>query len=66
MITEEILHELVCPMGKYPLTTDGEYLVCTNCGTKFPVKLGIPVLLIDDALLPQGISDYKELKCFKK
>lgn len=66
MIKAEILQELVCPAGKFPLKAEGEYLVCTNCGAKFPVKEGIPVLLLDDAVLPEGITDYKKLNCFKK
>ena len=33
---------------------------------KFPVKDGIPLLLIDDAVLPEGVNNIEELKCFKK
>lgn len=65
-MNEKIIHDLVCPAGKFPLAAEGEYLVCTNCGAKFPVNEGIPVLLLDDAVLPDGIIEYKELKCFKK
>ena len=57
--------DLVCPLGKYPLKQTGEYLECTNCGAKYPVKDGIPLLLIDDAVLPDGINKIEELKCFK-
>jgi uncharacterized protein YbaR (Trm112 family) len=56
---------LVCPIGKFPLTGEEEYLVCTNCGAKFPVKEGIPFLIIDDAILPEGIKSVNELKCSK-
>ncbi len=62
----KILNDLVCPVGKYPLRVEGEYLVCTNCGAKYPVKNGIPFLLIDDAILPEGINSPEQLKCFKK
>jgi len=58
--------DLVCPLGKFPLKQTGEYLECTNCGAKFPVKEGIPLLLIDDAELPEGVNNIEELKCFKK
>jgi len=60
------IDDLVCPLGKFPLKQTGEYLECTNCGAKFPVKEGIPLLLIDDAVLPEGVNNIEELKCFKK
>lgn len=60
------IDDLVCPIGKFPLKVTGDMLECTNCGAKFPVKEGIPFLLIDDALLPAGIKEISELKCFKQ
>ncbi len=60
------IDDLVCPIGKYPLIETGDMLECTNCGAKFPVKEGIPMLLIDDAALPEGIKEMSELKCFRK
>jgi uncharacterized protein YbaR (Trm112 family) len=54
---------LVCPVGKYPLTAEGSYLVCTNCGAKYPVKDGIAMMLAEDALMPEGISSIADLKC---
>lgn len=62
----KILDELLCPAGKYPLKDEGEFLICTNCGAKYPVKNGIPMLMIDDAVLPDGVNTAQELKCFKK
>lgn len=60
------IDDLVCPIGKYPLRVSGDMLECTNCGAKFPVKENIPMLLIDDAVLPMGINNFEELKCFKE
>lgn len=57
--------DLVCPLGKYPLVQEAEFLVCTNCGVKFPVKEGILCLIIDDAILPDGIRYLDELNCSK-
>ena len=57
------IEDLVCPVGKYPLIESGESLECTNCGAKYPVIEGIPLLLIDDAVLPVGINSISELKC---
>lgn len=63
---EIFLDELVCPVGKYPLLKKGDSFVCSNCGAAFPVVEGIPHLLIDDAVLPEGINEYTSLLCFKE
>lgn len=64
MIDPKILESLSCPLGKNPLkVVDENTLECTNCGLKFPVKDGIPVLLLDQATLPEGVSSISELKC---
>ena len=60
------IEDLLCPIGKYPLQVSGDMLECTNCGAKFPVKENIPMLLIDDAVLPMGMNNFKDLKCFKE
>ncbi|MEO8514779.1 MAG: Trm112 family protein [Ignavibacteria bacterium] len=60
------IEDLVCPIGKYPLKESGEMLECSNCGAKYPVREGIPLMLVDDAILPDGVKDMNELKCFKE
>ena len=66
MIEIKFTGELVCPLGKFPLKQTGEYLECTNCGAKYPIAESIPLLLIDDAVLPEGVNKIEELKCFKR
>lgn len=66
MISKELLKVLICPIGKTPLKQKNETLVCSLCGVIYPVKDGIPVLLIDEAILPDGINSISELKCWKK
>jgi len=66
MFNPENLTELVCPLGKKELKLQDNYLVCTNCNVRYPIIEGIPVLLIDDAILPEGISSPDELKCMIK
>ena len=65
MINTELLGILRCPLGKAPLKIESEIFVCTKCGVIFPVRNEIPVLLIDEAKLPEGIKDISELECRK-
>jgi uncharacterized protein YbaR (Trm112 family) len=52
-IDEWLLDILACPKCRAPLRADegAEELACTNadCGLVYPVRDGIPVLLIDEA-----------------
>lgn len=66
MISTELLNVLRCPIGKAELKQENDFLICTNCGAKYPIEDGIPILLIDEAILPEGISSVNELKCMRK
>ena len=47
------------------IETENETLVCAECGVVFQIKDGIPILLIDEVILPDGINSISELKCRK-
>lgn len=64
MISERLLEILACPLGKAPVRLEGEYLVCTKCGGKYPIKDGIPVMLVDEMILPEGVKSIEELACY--
>ena len=51
MVSEELLAILACPACKGSLDADYEAqkLLCQSCGMEFPVRAGIPILLIDEA-----------------
>lgn len=59
---------LRCPHDPARLGTlrrePGKY-VCDPCGTTFPVRGGIPVLIPDEADLPEGIEKPGFLPCVK-
>ena len=57
-------NELVCPISKFPLKHEGDMLICTNCSAGFKIIDSIPGLLIEDIILPSGVKDISELKCF--
>ena len=44
-----LLAILACPVDHAPVREEGERLVCTSCGRRYPVRDGIPVMLIDEA-----------------
>ena len=52
VIDEELLKILACPLDKAPVALEGDRIVCSRCGRRYPVRDGIPVMLIDEAELP--------------
>lgn len=50
----EFLKRLACPVCKSPLAAEGEKLACCKCGRRYPVRDGVPVLLADEAEMPES------------
>jgi uncharacterized protein len=54
MMLKKILDVLVCPVPecRKPLTLapDESFLQCTACGRVYPVRDGIPILLVEQSL----------------
>ncbi len=56
-ISQELLDILACPACKaeVKLTPDGKALKCVACHRVYPIRDGIPVMLIDEATIePPG------------
>ncbi len=53
-IDAALLEILACPDCRSPLTHDeaASELVCTGCGLAYPIRDGIPTLLVDEARKP--------------
>ena len=49
MLPQELLDILVCPVDKAKVRQDGARLICDQCGRAYPVRDGIPVMLVDEA-----------------
>ena len=49
MIDAEVLKILACPVCKTDVELKDNKIVCVQCGRKYPVKDGIPVMLVDEA-----------------
>jgi uncharacterized protein YbaR (Trm112 family) len=52
-VDPELLAILACPLDKQPVKRVGNYLVCQECQRHYPIRDGIPVMLIDEALTPE-------------
>jgi len=66
MFNLEIIKDIVCPIGKKELKYEGNFLVCTNCGLKFPIVYNIPVMIVEEAILPVDVSSINDLSCKKR
>jgi uncharacterized protein len=57
MMLKKLLDALVCPVPEcrkpFKVAEDESYLQCTGCGRIYPVRDGIPVLLVDQARIPE-------------
>ncbi len=49
MIEKELLEILACPACKAPVVQKDDRIVCTACGRRYPIREGIPVMLVDEA-----------------
>ena len=51
LIHPDLAAVFVCPVDKGQLIEDveGSRLVCSDCDRRYPVRDGIPVMLIDEA-----------------
>jgi uncharacterized protein YbaR (Trm112 family) len=54
MIDKELLEIMACPKCKAGVRLENDKIICTNpeCGLRYPIRDGIPVMLIDEAEKP--------------
>lgn len=60
-IPKWLLEILACPVpecrGEIEFWADRQKLVCKKCGRRYPIRDGIPVMLIEEAELPPQGED---------
>ena len=49
MIDKELLDILACPACKSDISQENETIVCKQCGRRYPIKDGIPIMLIEES-----------------
>lgn len=60
MIEQTLLEILACPGCKAPVELQDDKIVCTGCGKRYPIRDGIPIMLVEEAEEPEtspGESD---------
>ncbi len=58
----ELLDILRCPLTRSRLRQEGDWLIAEAGGLAYPVRDGIPVMLIEEAKLPHGVGSLEEFK----
>jgi len=48
MIDKKLLEILACPICKSGIELKDNEIVCTKCNKHYPIKDGIPIMLIND------------------
>ena len=61
-IDQHLISILRCPVTRSKLRLEGDYLISEVGGLKYPVRDGIPVLLAEEAELPQGVATLDDFK----
>lgn len=60
VLDERLLKILACPLCKEKVELKGERLVCVKCGRAYPIRDGIPIMLVEEAELPDDKGEEKE------
>ena len=61
-IDAELLSILRCPLTRSRLRQEGDFLIAETGGLMYPVRDGIPVMLIEEAKLPPGVESLEAFK----
>lgn len=48
MIDKDLLDILACPLCKGDVILEDGKIICKKCKKKYPIKDGIPIMLIDE------------------
>jgi uncharacterized protein YbaR (Trm112 family) len=61
-VDQETLDLIRCPLTRSRLRQDGEHLVAEVGGLRYPIRDGFPVMLIEEAKLPDGVASLEDLR----
>ena len=61
-IDPDLLSILRCPLTRSRLRQEGDFLIAEVGNLAYPVREGIPVMLVEEARLPAGVASLDEFK----
>ena len=61
-IDPDLLSILRCPLTRSKLRQEGDFLIAEVGSLAYPVRDGIPVMLVEEARLPSGVASLDEFK----
>ena len=64
-LTPQVLAILRCPLTRSELHQQGNELIAAKpegAGLRYPIRDGIPVLLMEEAALPEGVDSLEAFK----
>ncbi len=61
-VDPQLLSCLVCPLTRSELRQEEGFLVGTVGGLRYPIRDGVPVLLAEEADLPEGCESIEHFK----
>ena len=60
LLDKDLLDILACPACRAEVRLEGappqERIVCTSCGKRYPVRDGIPIMLVEEAEPPSSVQ----------
>lgn len=65
---DALLPLLRCPIDprrEATLARDQQTLICSGCHASFPIKNGLPILIPDEADLPDAVRSIDQLPCVR-
>jgi uncharacterized protein YbaR (Trm112 family) len=59
VIDTKLLEILACPAcdDRPPVRLEGDWIVCTVCARRYPIRDGIPIMLVDEAVAPEQANN---------
>jgi uncharacterized protein YbaR (Trm112 family) len=61
-VDPDLLSMLRCPLTRSALRQEGDFLVAEVGGLRYPVRENIPVMLVEEAQLPDGVESIEAFK----
>ena len=53
-IDKELLEILACPDCLGEVHQEGAWIVCDKCGRRYPIRDGLPIMLVEESVAPEG------------